>query len=394
MRKREVKPLLERVNYVRIGKSPLDDACGWCDACGAFTPYRYEPVINDDLAGEWKLTKQLRQDFSARESRACVFCGCSYRLRMMARALRQVVIGSEAVSLQESIEAGDFQGLKIAEINSCGKLHGILQELPGLKYSEFASGDPAIPHEDLMKLSYADSSFDIVLTSDTLEHVPDVKQALSEIYRVLKPGGVHVCTVPWVLTRSTVMRTRLGVSGEEHPLPSSFHGSGEPDYLVWSEFGADFLDDNEQAGFACTILYQHMPDWNSPSGLLMAKRTTVSGTELLYVDSVASDKELAALRAELQQHAVRRKIIPLISGQVLELSEYRLKKLERLARKLLLTEDHANNQTVHLAELDAKFADLRLQYESQTQELEKVRSVLASIPQARARRAIKRVLRR
>jgi predicted SAM-dependent methyltransferase len=36
-----------------------------------------------------------------------------------------------------------------------------------------------------------------VLSSDVLEHMPELYRAHSEIYRVLKPGGRHIFTVPY-----------------------------------------------------------------------------------------------------------------------------------------------------------------------------------------------------
>ena len=50
--------------------------------------------------------------------------------------------------------------------------------------------------EDLTRLTYSDASFDLVLTSETLEHVPDLEAALREIRRVLVPGGRHIFTIP------------------------------------------------------------------------------------------------------------------------------------------------------------------------------------------------------
>lgn len=44
--------------------------------------------------------------------------------------------------------------------------------------------------EDAMKLSFPDNNFDVVVCTHVYEHVPDQKQLFSEIYRVLKPGGV------------------------------------------------------------------------------------------------------------------------------------------------------------------------------------------------------------
>lgn len=45
-------------------------------------------------------------------------------------------------------------------------------------------------------LPFEDNSFDLVYSSHVLEHIPDQNKALSEIYRVLKPGGIHFCVVP------------------------------------------------------------------------------------------------------------------------------------------------------------------------------------------------------
>jgi ubiquinone/menaquinone biosynthesis C-methylase UbiE len=43
---------------------------------------------------------------------------------------------------------------------------------------------------DATALNYNDNSFDVVICSQVYEHVPDAKQMMDEISRVLKPGGV------------------------------------------------------------------------------------------------------------------------------------------------------------------------------------------------------------
>ena len=47
-----------------------------------------------------------------------------------------------------------------------------------------------------LQLPFADRSFDKVLCSEVLEHIPDYQAALAEIYRVLKPGGLLAISVP------------------------------------------------------------------------------------------------------------------------------------------------------------------------------------------------------
>ena len=51
-----------------------------------------------------------------------------------------------------------------------------------------------LPHDELrqgsvLSLPFADDTFDMVFSHGVLHHVPDIKQAQSEIHRVLRPGG-------------------------------------------------------------------------------------------------------------------------------------------------------------------------------------------------------------
>lgn len=49
---------------------------------------------------------------------------------------------------------------------------------------------------DATNLPFRDSSFGCIITSEVLEHVPDDVRALSELSRVLRPGGTLAATVP------------------------------------------------------------------------------------------------------------------------------------------------------------------------------------------------------
>ncbi|MDH5752771.1 MAG: class I SAM-dependent methyltransferase [Deltaproteobacteria bacterium] len=48
-----------------------------------------------------------------------------------------------------------------------------------------------LEHEYL--LPFEEGSFDVVLSFGVLEHVPDDKNSLSELHRVLRPGGLFIC---------------------------------------------------------------------------------------------------------------------------------------------------------------------------------------------------------
>jgi ubiquinone/menaquinone biosynthesis C-methylase UbiE len=49
----------------------------------------------------------------------------------------------------------------------------------------------------ITEMTFDPASFDCILCSEVLEHIPDDEKAVSELRRVLKPGGVLVATVPF-----------------------------------------------------------------------------------------------------------------------------------------------------------------------------------------------------
>ena len=51
---------------------------------------------------------------------------------------------------------------------------------------------------DIGNLPFADNSLDYILNVAVLEHVPDPDLAISEMYRVLKPGGELYCFIPFI----------------------------------------------------------------------------------------------------------------------------------------------------------------------------------------------------
>lgn len=232
-----------------------------CDVCGACALFTGKSSLDLELLHEWGLDKQWVDYMAIREGRCCNECGASLRSEQLARALmKQVSQGDDgpATCLAECVKTRRFQSLRIAEINTAGHLHNYLAAAPGLTLSSYGSSDPAVPSEDLTNLSYADASFDLVVTSETLEHVPDYHRALREIHRILKPGGAHVFTVPIVLDQArTRQRARIVDGHVEHLMRPTYHGASKqrwPDFLVFFEFGADFVPELEAVGFTTELL--------------------------------------------------------------------------------------------------------------------------------------------
>lgn len=248
----------------------VEKSKGYCWACGTHQQWQPAKVINNELAETWDINQKLRDSFDARESMFCPECGCSLRLRHLAEALCYYF---DASSVKQLVTNKKFNELAIAEINSCGKLHQFLGELKGLKYSEYGSKDSKIPSENLEKLSYKNNSLDLIVSSDTFEHVPDFRKATKEIYRVLKPGGMHIFTVPVIWKRTTVQRAELDDKGKvRHHKDPSYHGEGQPDYLVFSEFGHDIVDVLELEKFTVELYKINLINLNDTGCVIIARK--------------------------------------------------------------------------------------------------------------------------
>lgn len=69
------------------------------------------------------------------------------------------------------------------------------------KFADFAEPDNPqksfhLSSANALALPFADNTFDKVICSEVLEHIPDYEAALAEIQRVLKPGGLLCASVP------------------------------------------------------------------------------------------------------------------------------------------------------------------------------------------------------
>lgn len=102
----------------------------------------------------------------------------------------------------------------------CGEGH-LLQRLSGVKFgvdrSDIAlerarvrNPSARFSSADITQLPFEDGFFGIVTCSEVLEHVPDYRNAISEILRVTKPGGRMIISVPnernWTIGRLFMLR--------------------------------------------------------------------------------------------------------------------------------------------------------------------------------------------
>ena len=57
-------------------------------------------------------------------------------------------------------------------------------------------------------MTFADASFDLVITQDVMEHVRDPRRVIKEIHRTLVPSGVYLCCFPVRKHQAAVMERR------------------------------------------------------------------------------------------------------------------------------------------------------------------------------------------
>lgn len=102
-------------------------------------------------------------------------------------------------------------------------------------------------------MTFASNSFDLICTSDVLEHVSQYRAALEECARCLRPGGHLVLSVPFALhEHNTLVRAQMCADGSiKHHTEPEYHGNplDNTGLLCFYHFGWDLLDDMRAAGF-------------------------------------------------------------------------------------------------------------------------------------------------
>ncbi|MFT5752677.1 MAG: SAM-dependent methyltransferase [Flavobacteriales bacterium] len=77
------------------------------------------------------------------------------------------------------------------------------REMEHLEYTTTDLNSPlADVKADICALPFKDNDYDIILCNHVLEHIPNDAQAMRELYRVLKPGGMAILQIPQELDRT------------------------------------------------------------------------------------------------------------------------------------------------------------------------------------------------
>lgn len=113
----------------------------------------------------------------------CPYCGCDDRERLVFLMLKKW---------------GVFQSsARILHVAPERQLQRHLENTPGLSYVTGDIESPFVDQKiDLTQCPFDSEYFDVVICNHVLEHIPNDRKAIAEIYRILKKGGWAILQVP------------------------------------------------------------------------------------------------------------------------------------------------------------------------------------------------------
>lgn len=210
-----------------------------------------------------------------RETLQCKQCGATMRHRTLAAALLRVLStrAKLKISAIRDIDTSSLQGLKILDTDAFSPISKRLKHLSGYTVSSFRPDlafdteiGPGYLNLNLENMRLESSSFDIVLTSDVMEHVRGVDNAHKEIARILKTGGHYIFTVPYdpAIAEHKVL---VDTSGTEdvYLVPPQYHGDPlSGGILAYRVFGKQIFADLQECGLNAKLV-----DIDDPTNLII-----------------------------------------------------------------------------------------------------------------------------
>lgn len=236
-------------NLLRFQRDGKNGATIFCCVCG-YGSFRQDQILWQELIDEWQLSAEETRLINIQQGFACERCGENLRVMTLAHAMMQELPSLGQKTFCRWVRTPRARRLRVLEVNQVGGLTRFLSYLPRHRLQLY----PELDMQDMKNIP--DNSYDVVIHSETLEHIPNSISALQECYRVLKKNGRLIYTVPTLVHRMT--RSRAG-------LTPSFHGrfdTRDQDHLVQREYGADFWLEPLESQFGFVTIYSIAPPFS------------------------------------------------------------------------------------------------------------------------------------
>lgn len=123
-------------------------------------------------------------------------------------------------------------------------------------FDDVAAGSlkDGIQCQNLEALTFKDGRFDLVISEDVFEHLKDYRRGFAEVFRVLKPGGYHIFTIPFYFDRRTRELFDLVDGAPVLRQPIEYHGDPlRGNIPCYTHFGYDLLDFLREAGYQAKV---------------------------------------------------------------------------------------------------------------------------------------------
>jgi SAM-dependent methyltransferase len=200
-----------------------------------------------------------------RETGACSICAASNRQRQMAKLIRTIYNLKEEGAFCFPTE------FNLYNTESTGPLHTALATaIPRYTCSEYfgyhverGANINGVLHQDMQNFTFLDNQFDLILSSDVMEHIPNPYDAHREIFRILKSGGRHIFTVPFYPWEALDEVRAIERDGQTEYLNEEMYHSDpvrpEEGILVYTIFGLQMIVTLASIGFIVSYWNLHDP---------------------------------------------------------------------------------------------------------------------------------------
>jgi len=183
---------------------------------------------------ETQVRRFLSGGVTLRSNAQCPRCGSLERHRLLWLYLKQKT---------------DFfnQQLCVLDVAPSYFMQQKFRHYANLDYLSTGLDDPwVMTHMDLMAIPLPDNHFHCILCYHVLEHITDDRQAMRELFRVLKPNGWAILQSPVDMARETTFEDSRITAPEDRRILF-----GQDDHL--RVYGRDYIERLQEAGFSVTM---------------------------------------------------------------------------------------------------------------------------------------------
>lgn len=136
-----------------------------------------------------------------------------YDVHRRIDTIYDVLLGAYDLTGRTLLDAGCGTGWFSAAARERGAIVTALDIGPRLLEKVRRKCDAKTVVGDVMNLDFRDDTFDVIVSSECIEHTTDPRRAVSELIRVCKPGGLIAITCPnrrwkWACTIANALRLR------------------------------------------------------------------------------------------------------------------------------------------------------------------------------------------